>query len=67
VARANQNCKESFSARLRALARAAGIQCGRGKARTIFAGGKGFCFTLALFGFPSCRRVREECAVELFY
>lgn len=42
------------------------MQYGRGKAKTIFAGGKGFCFASALFcagiWYPPRRRVREECA-----
>ena len=47
-----------------------GAKCGRGKAKTIFAGGKGFCFAqtnffkTARFGFPPRRRVREECAAD---
>jgi len=48
----------------------AGLQCGRGKAKTIFAGGKGFCFASALFvlgrSVPPRRRVREECAADFF-
>ena len=46
------------------------MQFGRGKAKTIFAGGKGFCFAqtnffkTARFGFPPRRRVREECAAD---
>lgn len=47
-----------------------GIQCGRGKAKTIFAGGKGFCFASALLvfgrGVPPRRRVREECAAGIW-
>jgi len=45
-----------------------GYQFGRGKAKTVFAVGKGFCFASALFGggiwYPPRRRVREECAAD---
>jgi hypothetical protein len=45
------------SARLRA---GGGIQFGRGKAKTIFAGGKGFCFASALFCFwAGCSAAQE--------
>jgi len=45
------------------------MQFGRGKAKTIFAGGKGFCFASANSfwrGFPPRRRVREECAADFW-
>jgi len=46
-----------------------GYHADDGKAKTIFAGGKGFCFASALFcGIwnPPRRRVREECAADFF-
>jgi len=36
------------------------VQCGRGKAKTIFAGGKGFCFVSALLVFGTeCSAAQE--------
>jgi len=34
---------------LQVFGQCGGAKCGRGKAKTIFAGGKGFCFASALF------------------
>ena len=43
------------------------IQFGRGKAKTFFAGGKGFALPRLFFAgiwYPPRRRVREECAAD---
>jgi len=45
------------------------IQFGRGKAKTIFAGGKDFALPRLFFAgiwYPPRRRVREECAADSF-